>query len=131
LTFSHHCVVASLRADEQTEWLDKAANRKLSVRALRESIKDRRDRDVGENPELEAEYWAERLYEVAQKSQRFGWDQPERLKLLRAETLDRLIKITNETAQYWDQAARGLEQYRRPGRERIRATNQVAETAAD
>jgi hypothetical protein len=46
LSFSHHAEVASLRAAEQEQWLERAEREGLSVRSLREAVRQgsRRDR---------------------------------------------------------------------------------------
>jgi hypothetical protein len=52
LSFSHHAEVASLPAEEQDRWLDRASSASLSVRSLRSEL--RRSREGGaDKPVLE------------------------------------------------------------------------------
>ena len=50
LSFSHHAEVASLPAEEQDRWLERAATGSLSVRGLRSELRKARDRSEPEEP---------------------------------------------------------------------------------
>ncbi len=49
LSFSHHAEVASLPAEEQDRWLDRAAAESLSVRSLRSELRKTRERPEPES----------------------------------------------------------------------------------
>jgi len=115
LSWSHHCAVVSLPPPQRKEWLAKAAEKKWSVRALRERIYERQIDDLDSQPDKRALSWyysfQQQVESACASAIRLRGDDP-RFDRLNDDAIAELVTLVSAVAERWTAIGTGLRSYR-------------------